>query len=173
MRRIFIALIILVQPCFGETFSSGDWAWTTDTNSDGFYYALTVNDSGHFLGQYCYFESENCMYLLNIDIGCEPESEYPALINSDAGAFSLILICYDLGNGDNAFYMSSFDDVNQVVLEALRMGIVVPLQSDEFKVSRFSLIGSNQAIEDMREATQSRINKNSLRNISLPDSQIL
>lgn len=55
--------------------------------------------------------------------------------------------------------VKAFDDVDRIIRNATRMGIVIPLQGDEFKVSRFGLAGSTYAIDLMRTATEAKIQR--------------
>ena len=161
-----VLMMSLTLSCnsFGEVGASQDWFWSTDAEDDGFHFAMTRNDSEHLLGQFCYFESESCLYLLDIDITCDNEQEYPGLINSDIGSFTVTLTCYS----GNRFIISEFDDIDRAVLESTKIGLVVPLDDDNFKVSRFSLMGSNETIETMHEKSNQIISKK-----PKPSSQIL
>lgn len=155
--KTFISLIIL-SSCLicsqsqAETFSSKDWIWNTDNNNA--YYAVTVNDAGHLLGQFCYLLTGNCLYTVGMDISCEQGNEYPALINSDAGSAQVTLVCGDkvAGQTQNVMYMSPFDDVDRLIRDASRIGIAIAMQNEQFKVARFGLAGSTYAIDLMRAA---------------------
>jgi hypothetical protein len=45
------------------------------------------------VGQYCYFKSGSCIYFVGISIACEVGSQYPSLLNSDAGSAHISLVC--------------------------------------------------------------------------------
>lgn len=53
----------------------------------------------------------------------------------------------------------SFDNVDCIVRGATRIGIVGPMQNDQFTVVRFSLAGSTYAIDRMREAAQAKMQR--------------
>ena len=49
------------------------------------------------------------------------------------------------------------EDIDLIVREGSRFGIVIPLEDGTFKVSRFSLVGSTYAIDLMRAAAEQRM----------------
>ncbi len=141
-----------------EFYISKDWHWSN--NQEEFYYAATMNSSNHLLGQYCFFDSENCIYLIGIEVNCEIGHEYPALINSNTGSSHIKLTCSHKYEDQHFFIISPFDDIDNIVRQASKVGIVVPMEGDSFKVSRFSLAGSAYAIDLMRKSVESNISKN-------------
>jgi hypothetical protein len=153
-----------------ETYASKEWAWSTETGRDGYYYAATLNKAGHLLGQYCYFETENCMYLVALGTTCDEGQEYPALVNSDSGAVHVKLVCAHKYEGQNVLAIDAFEEIDRVVRNATKLGIVLPLQNDEFKVSRFGLAGSTYAIDLMRAAAERRLKVKPL-NADRPDEE--
>lgn len=173
MRSInfFLAVLLSISSvAHGEAFLSKDWAWSTDTDKDGYYFAATINGVGSLVGQYCYFDSGNCLWLIGLKTTCDEGSEYPALVNSDAGALQVTLLCAHKYEGRNVLAVSDFDGFDRIVRNATKMGIVLPLQNDEFKVSRFGLAGSTYALDLMRAATERRM-KRKPTNVNKPDEE--
>ena len=148
-----------------ETFLSKDWVWNTD--DEDFYFAATVNEEGHLLGQYCYFKSASCLYVVRIGINCKEGEQYPALINSDSGTYSVNLLCGGNFEQQNLLFVNNFDGIDNIIRSSARIGIAVPEQGDLLKVSRFSLAGSISAIDSMRSAATTRM-KSKPQNRSLP-----
>ena len=167
MKRSFILVTCLLcsSTLSAETFQSKYWSWSTD-NSE-FYYAATVNAVGHVLGQYCYFESGSCLYLLSFGTSGHEGSQYPAILNSDAGSAPVTLFCAYKLQGQHVLFVSGFDDIDRMVRTANRVGIAVPMEGDQFKVSRFDLVGSTQALDFMRAAAEGKL-KRQLNNPSKP-----
>jgi hypothetical protein len=119
----------------------------------GYVYAATVNDSGHVLGQYCYSEG-TCLWLLGLRTRCSENEKYPALVNADAGAQSIEIYCAGELPGTPGLYtyaFTEFDKVTEFVTKSNRVGIAIPLQSDEFRVIRFDLNGASAAIASMQK----------------------
>jgi hypothetical protein len=128
-------------------------AWEYGRDSAGEYiYAATVNDSGHVLGQYCYADSENCIYLLAMTTSCVSGNKYPVLLNADTGSQSVEIYCGDRLGSRYRYIFSNFDSIDEVVKKASLVGFAVPLQEDRFSVVRFDLRGSNEAIAAMLAA---------------------
>lgn len=116
-------------------------------------YAATANESGSILAQYCHFGQSNCDYRLLVDSGCEDGSEYPGLMNSDAGAAPVRLICQGgIGDGKYVYVVGPFDAIDGAIRKGTRVGFVLPLKRDEFLAVRFSLRGSLAALTFMRGA---------------------
>jgi len=64
-----------------------------------------------------------------------------------------------------------FDDMDKIVRKSSRVGLVVPMQNDQFKVARFSLAGSSKAIERMLAAASERLTDDQLKNASNPPAE--
>ena len=138
-----------------ETGVSRDWIWNTDAKD--FYFAITTNSAKQILGQYCYIGEGTCFYIVSLDVACEPGSTYPAIVNSDKGADHIVLRCVHEYQGHNILGIYEFDKVDELVREASHIGIAVPMENDQFEVIKFSLIGSSDAIDHMRNAAKSVI----------------
>src|ERR1700734_995773 len=68
--------------------------WSVALADDKTYvYASTVNDSGAVLGEYCYFGTKKCFWMLGTDSRCDKGSSYPILANSTAGAVPIKISC--------------------------------------------------------------------------------
>ena len=149
--RILVAGSSLLCSSLAVAQTYSDWT-VGRIDGGGGYYAATVNDSGNVLGQYCY--PEGCVYLLAFKTSCKQGSKYPVLVNSDKGSKAVELYCgRSLRNGYYQYIFTEFDEMHRTVLEAARVGFAFPLQGDEFIVVRFSLIGSNEAIDALSART--------------------
>ncbi len=147
-----IVLMISSALLYAEPRVSKDWFWGVDDTE--FFYAATLNSSEHIIGQYCYLESGNCMYMVGIGITCEEGYETPALINSNKGAVQIKLVCAHKYEDQNVLFITPFDDIDNIIRQASHIRIAVPMENDQFKVSRFSLSGSSYAIDLMRAAAE-------------------
>jgi hypothetical protein len=172
MPRLFskISLLMLTLASLSASAQEGQfgsWAVGSIVGNEGLY-AATMNDSNALLGQYCYFEGENCVWLLANDLGCENGSKYPVLINTDAGATSMELECMKLG-GKPRYAFTDFQSIDKSISETSNLGIAFPLQSGRFQVNRFSMNGAIKAITFMRNAGELAISKkkNSTKDIRL------
>jgi len=142
--------------------------WKPGVSDDGdFLYAATVNEAGRILGQYCYFDTGSCLYIVSMGITCTPGDEYPALVNSDAGSAQIRLLCSEKYHDENILFVNSFDDIDRIVRDANRVGFAVPMENDDFKVVRFSLRGAARTIDLMR-ATAAKSMKGKPQNRSRP-----
>lgn len=122
-------------------------AWTAGLSEDRqSSYAGTVNDSGNLLAQYCFLSSGNCVYLLAMPTSCKDGNRYPVLVNSDVGSFSTEIVCGGPLDGRFRYLFSNFEMINSAVRDAARIGFAVPLSGDNFRVTRFDLNGSRQAL---------------------------
>jgi hypothetical protein len=128
--------------------------WTVVTDDPAMMYAVTFNDSGALFGQYCYPEEGSCLWLLGASTQCEKGHQYPVLANADGGAIPLKLVCQGSSKTGNdvkyTYVFTDFDAVSNLVKNASRIGFAVPLQADQFKVVRFEVDGSAEALAAMR-----------------------
>src|SRR5438128_3234075 len=131
--------------------------WFAETNKSEFLYALSINDSGNVLGQFCYPGEGSCVWLIGFKTRCQKGDNYPVLANSDAGSLHLEVLCDgQLESGLFRYVFTSFDQVDNIVRQGTRVGFAVPLQKDEFQVVRFDLTGATSALSAMRAAAEKR-----------------
>ncbi|GAD89779.1 hypothetical protein VHA01S_027_00350 [Vibrio halioticoli NBRC 102217] len=131
--------------------------WVIDTDGSEYFYAATLNNSGHVFGKYCYFESENCMYITGVDIKCTNGNKYPALVNSDSGSMNTTLHCGGRVEGQNVLIFENFDDIEATVKKSKQLGIAIPMENGKFKVSRFSMSGSTYSIDKMTKEAEKHL----------------
>ena len=172
--RSLVAALILVCAITSEAragdFTSGDWVWNVDDPE--MFYAATENSAGQALMQFCDPAEGQCVYAVGFDTTCDKGDSYPALVNSDAGTASITLKCgSELDDGGNLMLVEDFEQMDRFVRSAKRIGFALPMQGDEFKAVRFSLRGSNEALDAMRKfAAQSNERKPGVRNAK--DSEV-
>lgn len=156
MRRVLALLSLALTSGYGYAGSVGDWAYSlTET-----YYAATINDSGSAFGQWCDTDEASCFYMVAMKTRCDSDDAYPALINTDSGALSVKLICKGKHKERDLYryVISDFSKVDTLVKSGKRVGIAIPIDSDEFRVIRFSLDGASVAVTAMRSAVSASVN---------------
>jgi hypothetical protein len=158
-KFVFAVIIGLFSTlCSAESHRIGDWTWST--NNPSFYYAGTVNPDKHFLGQYCYIKSKNCMYLARFSITCRKGSEIPAMMNSDRRSSHIKLYCgKKLSKGGSAIILKKFKDVKRVIRGSNEVTFAIPMTSGRYKIIRFSLDGASSAISAMRTRARDEISR--------------
>ncbi len=169
---LLIALQFAAPVAIAEIGVSQDWIWSTEEES--FYYAMTMNSKEHVLGQYCYLNSGVCMYMVGFNITCELGSTYPSMVNSDKGAVHVSLECSHRVDGQNVLALREFSLIDAIVRKASHIGFVIPMENDKFKVARFSLMGSSDALDQMRAAAKRAIGvEEAPEEKVLPDEEIM
>ena len=134
----------------GEEFTSGDWTWSVDDPE--IYYAGTQNSAGHMLAQFCEPADGSCFFAVGFETTCDEGDSYPALVNTDNGAYSIEFLCGgEIKDGSNLMLVQDFDQIDDIVRKSKRIGFALPMQGDEFKAVRFSLKGSVAAMDAMRK----------------------
>jgi len=156
MKKSLLSVFFFMALGAGSLAQAQDYGkWTVVTDDPTMMYAVTFNDSGALFGQYCYPDKGSCLWLIGVAMQCEKDHQYPVLANSDGGAVQLKLMCQGaIGTAKEdqkyAYVFSDFDAVTSLVKSAKRIGFAVPLQADQFKVVRFEVDGSADALEAMR-----------------------
>jgi hypothetical protein len=156
MKHLFALLVATLILVFGYASSAmadssrGNWNFGFQNDSHEDTYAATASDSGAVFGKYCFTDGNFCTWLLATPTACEPKATYPALINSDLGSNSIQVTCGTKIHNLYQYIISDSEFLDEPVAKGSRIGIVVPLQGDQFKVYRFDLSGSEQALEEMR-----------------------
>lgn len=129
-----------------EPVTHGDWIVDYLDDGSGMYGA-TANDSEDILGETCSFDEGTCRWVLITETGCEAGSRYVILANSSAGTKPLYLTCF--GPNSNLKGKSSYgfewEELESIIKEANWVGFAVPMESDRFRVLRFSLRGIVEA----------------------------
>ena len=154
MHPILGRLALVVAVCLTQVSSAcaqqyESWIVGAMDGGEGLY-AATVNDSSGVLGQYCYTESSQCLWLIATDVKCEQESKYPVLVNADGGSAQMELVCLKLENKPR-YAFTDFKKIDDVIrTSSSYIGFAFPMESGHFKVSRFLLGGSLKAINTMR-----------------------
>ena len=134
--------------------------WSFKLFDDGSAGAQTLNDSGLALGVYC-AAAKNCQAYLLASMDCEENGKYPVLMNSTSGAQALNTTCANISTPDSkprfALFFDDFEAVVSLMFKDRVAGFSIPMADGTFKVSRFSLDGSNEALTAVNQA----ITKNS------------
>ncbi|MGH8460186.1 MAG: hypothetical protein ACRESS_01135 [Stenotrophobium sp.] len=114
-------------------------------------FAATANADGDLLGQYCEISTGSCAWELGMATGCEEGSEYPVLVNSESGAIQLTVKCTAANTAKiSEYYFTNFDSIDKLIKAGQKIGIAFPLQAGTFRAIYFSLIGSTEAVTNMR-----------------------
>lgn len=156
MKKIIGAGIIFTTIFSNKAFAEIFGSWFTGISDDGqAVYAATMNDSGNVFGEYCFPEDGNCVWLIGISAMCKTGDQYPVLANTESAASHITVKCGAKVSKDLYSYVfTDFNALKELVMKNVRIGFAIPMQSDNFKVIRFDLTGSNQAIERMlKDAT--------------------
>jgi hypothetical protein len=149
----FAMLLADVVLAHAQTFGS----WFVGTKRSDFLYALSINDSGNVLGQFCYPGDGSCIWLIALKTGCQKGDHHPVLANSDAGSVHLDVLCDgQLESGLFRYAFTNFDQVDNIVRQGTRVGFALPLQKDEFRVVRFDLSEAASALATMRAAAEKK-----------------
>jgi hypothetical protein len=149
--QLLMALLLSAAPLVvrADTESFGNWMVGTIEGGEG-YFAATVNDSNAVLGQYCYLESGDCLWLLATSTNCEDGERYPVLVNADGGSAQLELVCRKLGKKPR-YIFSNFESIDKSIRNSGKyIGFAFPLQSGLFQVDRFLLDGAVESLVRMR-----------------------
>lgn len=106
--------------------------------------AYTANDSGSSLGLFC--GGSTCVFYLNPNLNCQPNSKNSALMNSATQSASIAMQCTLVGK--HYFQMlDPFEQVLGAVKSGGHIGFAVALQGGAFSVYRFSLNGALPALQ--------------------------
>lgn len=117
-------------------------------------YAATYNDSMGVIGQYCFTDDSQCLWLLMNDVNCIENSTYSVLVNADVGASTMELYCLKKMGDKPRYAFSDFKAIDNVIKTAKNLGIAFPMQDGQFTVSRFKLNGATEAVQYMRDKAE-------------------
>ena len=103
-----LVLTVLSVPAMADDPKYGDWYVNLSTPDKKL--AYTTNQAGEILGQLCAYASDgaDCLYMVTMDLECKEGSEYPVLVNSDAGASHQRIGCGEMLSGGSYRYFFYF-----------------------------------------------------------------
>jgi hypothetical protein len=155
-KLTFLFALIWLAVAPHATYAQVFGNWAADLEDTEFVSAVTANDNGHMLGQFCSLADNTCYWVLRLSTQCEENHRYPVLANSDAGAASLEVLCTGaVDSGDYAYVFTDFEQVEKLIRDSkTRVAFALPMDEDQFRVIRFDLRGAEPAISKMRETAQ-------------------
>lgn len=155
MKTKLIPALLMLLPwyAYAQDATFGDWHVIQASNKTD-YIAVTGQDNfDKALGYRCFSQSKQCVHFLIADIACEDGSQYPVLVNSDYSALSFDTICSE-NEGSYELILSNFDAIHEILIKSNVAGFAIPMASGQFKVVRFSLSGSSEAMSEAERRVQ-------------------
>lgn len=128
-------------------------SWVVIKSDDGKdLIAVTANDAEHYIGFRCFSETKQCVHVLSASTICVNGGSYPILINSDFSPMSMDAVCRINGK-IHELLLTQYDSIHKILQKGSNIGFAIPMQSGQFKVVRFSLLGSEEAMEYVERRT--------------------
>ncbi|MGQ0793798.1 MAG: hypothetical protein ACT4NX_06885 [Deltaproteobacteria bacterium] len=146
-----VAVFLGVAAQAQEKSFGGSWFVGTIEDNKGMYAAQT-NSSGAILGQYCYYDSNLCYWVLVNNNSCEENKDlrYPVLANSNFTARSLEMLCNGKRiSGKFSYTFANFNLMDEIINKSSRVGVAFPLLDGQFQVNRFTLDWASSAVSYM------------------------
>lgn len=155
MTKIIAIIIAILLPITANAIDivKSFGAWVVIKSDDSLdLIAVTANESGNFIGFRCYSSNKKCIHVLSANTSCEDGAQYPILINSDYAAMSMDAICGKNGN-THELYLTKYDEIHDLLKKGNNIGFAIPMESGKFKAVRFSLGGSEKAMDYVEQKT--------------------
>lgn len=153
LLTLFTVLWLLPRSASAEQISQ-DWVWSVEQD---YAFAATNNEHKRIFGQFCYYKTGLCAYIVDLGITCKKSDTFPALINTNAGSRKFDLVCGRHLHDSNALIIKPFHSIDSLVTHNQDIGFAIALRNGKFKVVHFSLRGSKQAIKMMRSYAKQNI----------------
>ncbi|MEY4768098.1 MAG: hypothetical protein RL637_737, partial [Pseudomonadota bacterium] len=150
------ALLMLISlNSNAQSLAFGDWVFDDSTTSKGYIAAYTMNGSYSLLGKVCYLSNNMCHWSLALDVSCIKNSSSPVLLNLSSEGIHTEVYCDGTHNQQLYTYLfKDHDLMGSAFSKAQMVGIAFALTNEQFKVLRFSLYGSTEAINAMYSQLQ-------------------
>ncbi len=159
MRKIVCALALLA--CAGASHGQtkvGDW--TVGTGDSGETYMVTENEAGVLFGQWCGSDADSCYFQVMSTTRCGPDFESPVILNADGGAQATTLACKGTatfrGKTLYRYRVTPYAQARKIIQRGPRLGIVIPVEGDNFRLLRFPLDGAAEALSRVDAGRQGR-----------------
>lgn len=137
--------LLLSSPSIAENNSRAfnDWeVRETIINEVPIVLANTVLSDGQSLMAMCF--TSKCFPMVNLNLTCEKDGEYPVMVSSDDGIYPFQASCFILN--DESYFFEFPSGVMDIYARSNSFGIAYGLGSGKFRASYFSLKGSTKAI---------------------------
>ncbi len=161
MRRLFLlATLLTILACPAQAddrFEHGDWV---SQFRDGMGEASTHENGTSMFGMLC--AERSCRYYFANSVPCEPGSNYPLMLTTQAGALAFDAICEPMStsNGDVMLYwFNESERLNDALAQSEAIGFAFPLTNGQFKLSGFSMNGYTDAIRRMVDGLRERLDE--------------
>lgn len=151
-RSISPALILTLLAGIAQAASPivpfGDWSsgLTGDRKS---FNAVTLNDAHEALGEFCFFDSQQCTWQFNLQLTCRENENFWLLANTDSGYLPLQAKCLGFNTFTNGYdyVFISWKDAEKILKDRTNnvVAFAMPIGGTQFRVIRFSLRGVNEA----------------------------
>jgi hypothetical protein len=115
--------------------------WVVDGLGD-WVEASTDNGSGSEFGLLC---GSECLIYLDFRTECDEGHDYPAMVNSGAGALSISMRCHHYEERP-IFITEATEDYVDMLEQGEEVGFAFPLADGQFRVARFSTRGGTEAV---------------------------
>lgn len=141
-KLLLVALFLLPAQAISDE-QIGDWYFKDSI--EGIQIANTVNTSELAAGVLCALTTGTCSAYIATTTGCSEGGLYPMMINSAVGAFLISSKCTEI-SGDRFLVIQEFPETRAAFESGGEVGFVLPLESGQFRVMRFSTKGATAAI---------------------------
>ena len=159
MRKIVCALALLA--CAGASHGQtkvGDWNY--GVGDTGYPFMFTENEAGVLFGQWCDTESDTCFFQVISTTRCGPDFEAAVLMNVEGGAEAGTLSCKGAisfrGKTMYRYRLTPYAQVTKIIQRGPRLGMVIPVEGDNFRVLRFPLDGAADVLARADAVRQNR-----------------
>lgn len=155
MKRL-AAIGCLLAAAHGHAQVYGSWTVENMTDERAIY-AATINESGGLLGKTC--SADGCQWILTNTVNCQADAKYPALLNGDSGAWHVTLVCSPNTKVASRYTILEYESVDSAVASGESVGVAMPMQSGQFRVSRYAIKGWGAASQRLRERALQMLKK--------------
>ena len=152
----FVALALL-GPLSVYAQAYGDW--TVDKlDKENVVVAMSLNENGNVLGKACAANGCSWVVVLNTTT-CEPGSSYPALMSASTGAGHLSLICTPNDRNKTRYIVKEYESMEIAMRAGEMVGIAMPLETGQFRVTRFPIKGWDAAKQRLATRTSEMLKR--------------
>lgn len=162
--KIFAVLVLMMLSAAGNAQTYQDWHVVA--NDGDTVTASTINASGGRLMKSCYVSTQNCMWGMSVGPSCNDGASYVVLVNAKSGVRSIETTCMGAKKANQYMVFNDFAAMEEISNNDEMIGFAVAMESGQFQVVRFSLLGS-EAATAATEAIVMSAAKDSTRDLSL------
>lgn len=149
LRLAFLAFFLLAPPVAALAQDT----WSAGASDIGEPHATTTNEDQSVFGKVCSSDGSSCRWFVALSTPCVRGAQTPLLLNTPKEAHATTAVCEGTrpfgAHNLHLYHLTDFKYFEDLARLPGIFGVAMPLESGQFRVSRFNTAGAQAALGAM------------------------